>query len=323
MKKLVLIRACLCAALLIAGSAGAADYPDRPIRMIVPFGPGGGADIISRILSQRLGEALGQAIVVDNRPGGGTIIGAELAARAKPDGYTLFSGITGTMAINPSMYAKLPYDPVKDFTPIAMVAVGANVLVVHPSVKANNVQELIDLAKANPGKLNFGSSGIGGAPHLAGELLKSRADIDIEHVPYKGSAQAMVDLVSGHVQIMITGLGAVIPQIKSNSLRPLAVASLNRSKALPDLPAISETLPGFNASTWFAVFAPAGTPPDVVDKLSAAIIKIMNRKDVSDELVAQGYEPWVMGPKELGAFVVEERTKWAKVIKDAHIPMAE
>jgi tripartite-type tricarboxylate transporter receptor subunit TctC len=322
MKAILLAWACACAIMGAAGTARA-DYPDHPIRMVVPFGPGGGADLISRILSQRLGAALNQAVIIDNRPGGGTIIGAEIAARAKPDGYTLFSGITGTMAINPSMYKHLPYDPVKDFTPVAMIAVGSNVLVVNPSLPVHNLDELIAYARKQPGKLNFGSSGIGGAPHLAGELLKARAGIDITHVPYKGSSQAMVDLVSGHVQIMFTGLGAVIPQIKNNALRPIAVASAERSKAIPDLPAISETLPGFNASTWFGVFAPAGTPADVVDKLSKSIIEIMQRKDVGEELLAQGYEPWVMGPKKLGPFVVEERDKWAKVIRDAGIPAAD
>jgi tripartite-type tricarboxylate transporter receptor subunit TctC len=322
MRTALLAWALACAIVGPASTARAA-YPDHPIRMIVPFGPAGGADIVSRILSQRLGAALGQAVIVDNRPGGGTIIGAEMAAHAKPDGYTLFSGITGTMAINPSMYKHLPYDPGKDFTPIAMIAVGSNVLVVNPTLPVHNVTELIAYAKAHPGKLNFGSSGIGGAPHLAGELLKSRAGIDIMHVPYKGSAQAMVDLVSGHVQIMFTGLGAVIPQIKNDTLRPIAVASAERSNAIPELPAISETLPGFNASTWFGVFAPAGTPRDVVDKLSKAIIEIMQRKDVAKELLAQGYEPWVMGPQQLGSFVVEEREKWAKVIEDAHIPSAD
>ncbi|ARP81916.1 hypothetical protein CAL12_14560 [Bordetella genomosp. 8] len=322
MRTALLAWAFACATFGAVPAAGAA-YPDHAIRMIVPFGPGGGADIVSRIISQRLGAMLGQAVIVDNRPGGGTIIGAEMAAHAKPDGYTLFSGITGTMAINPSMYKRLPYDPVKDFTPIAMVAVGSNVLVVNPALPVHSVAELIAYAKANPGKLNFGSSGIGGAPHLAGELLKSRAGIDIVHVPYKGSAQAMVDLVSGHVQIMFTGLGAVIPQIKNNTLRPIAVASAERSKAIPELPAISETLPGFNASTWFGVFAPAGTPPDVVDTLSKDIVEIMQRPDVGKELLEQGYEPWVMGPRQLGDFVIEERGKWAKVIKDARIPAAD
>jgi tripartite-type tricarboxylate transporter receptor subunit TctC len=321
MKTILLAWACACA--LLGAGAARADYPDHAIRLIVPFSPGGGADIVMRILSQRLGAALGQAIIVDNRPGGGTIIGAELAARSKPDGYTLFCGITGTMAINPSMYRHLPYDPVKDFAPVAMVAVGSNVLVVHPSLPVHSVSELITYAKAHPGQLNFGSSGIGGAPHLAGELLKSRAGINIVHVPYKGSTQAMVDLVAGHVQLMFTGLGAVIPQIKNQTLRPIAVASAERSKALPDLPAISETLPGFNASTWFGVFAPAGTPPEAIDKLSQAIVAIMQRKDVADELLAQGYEPWVMGPAKLGPFVVEERDKWAKVIQDAKIPVAD
>jgi tripartite-type tricarboxylate transporter receptor subunit TctC len=322
MKKITLMLAAACMAFGAYGSADAAAYPDHPIRFIVPFAPGGGSDIVSRIISAPLGKMLGQSIIIDNRPGGGTIIGAQLAARAQPDGYTIFSGITGTMAINPTIYPDLPYDPIKSFAPIAMVAIGSNVLVVNASLPVKTLPELIALAKSEPGKLDFGSSGVGGAPHLAGELLKSIAGINMVHVPYKGAAQAMVDLVSGNVQLMFGGLGAVMPQIKSGTLRPIAVASLNRSKAMPDLPAISETLPGFNAATWFAIFAPAGTPPEIVKKLSDDLATIMARKDIADELLAQGYEPFVMGPKELGTFVGTEGVKWAKVIKDAHIKIA-
>jgi tripartite-type tricarboxylate transporter receptor subunit TctC len=323
MKKMIPMLAAACMALAAYTSAGAAGYPDHPIRFIVPFAPGGGSDIVSRIISAPLGQMLGQSIIIDNRPGGGTIIGAQLAARAQPDGYTLFSGITGTMAINPTIYPDLPYDPIKSFAPVAMVAIGSNVLVVNASLPVKTLPELIALAKSEPGKLDFGSSGVGGAPHLAGELLKSIAGINMVHVPYKGAAQAMVDLVSGNVQLMFGGLGAVMPQIKSGTLRPIAVASLNRSKAMPDLPAISETLPGFNAATWFAIFAPAGTPPEIVKKLSDDLATIMARKDIADELLAQGYEPFVMGPAELGTFVRTEGVKWARVIKDAHIKITQ
>jgi tripartite-type tricarboxylate transporter receptor subunit TctC len=299
--------------------AFAQPYPNHPVRLIVPYAPGGGSDTTSRIMAKPLAELFGQQIVIDNRPGAGTIIGAELAAKSPPDGYTLFSGITGTMAINPSIYAKLPYDPVRDFAPIAMIATGPNVLVVHPSVPAKNVNELIALAKKNPGQLTYASSGTGGAPHLAGELFKYMAGIDMVHVPYKGAAPATLDVLSGNVQVMFGGLAPVVPQVKAGKLRALAVAGAKRSQALPDVPSLAETLKGYDGSTWFAIFAPAGTPNDIINKVSADLATVMSRKDVSDQLLVQGYEPWIMGPKELGPFVSQEIAKWAKVIKAAGI----
>ena len=296
-----------------------AIYPDHSIRFIVPYGPGGGSDSTSRIVAKPLGEVLGQQIVIDNRPGAGTIIGAELAAKSPPDGYTIFSGITGTMAINPSIYAKLPYDPVKDFAPISMVAVGPNVLAVHPSVPAKNVKELIVLAKSHPGQLSYASSGVGGAPHLAGELFKYMAGVDMLHVPYKGAAPATIDLIAGNVQVMFAGLAPAVPQIKAGKIRALAVAGTKRSLVLPDAPSLAETLKGYDGSTWFAIFAPAGTPNDIIDRHASELARIMARKDVIDQLLQQGYEPWVMGPKELGAYVKEQIAKWAKVIKVAGI----
>lgn len=319
LKTMILTLWCAAAAVTAVSSANAQSYPNRPVRLIVPYAPGGGSDTTSRIMSQRLAEVLGQQIVIDNRPGAGTIIGAELAAKSPPDGYTLFSGITGTMAINPSIYAKLPYDPVKDFAPIAMIAIGPNVLVVHPSVPAKNVSELIALAKANPGKLTYASSGTGGAPHLAGELFKYMAGIDMVHVPYKGAAPATLDLMAGNVQVMFAGLAPVVPQVKAGKLRPLAVAGAKRSQALPDVPSLSETLKGYDGSTWFAIFAPAGTPDAIINKLSGDMAKIMSRKDVAEQLMLQGYEPWIMGPKQLGPFVSQEIAKWAKVIRTAGI----
>ena len=290
------------------------------MRLIVPFAPGGGTDIIGRALAPHLGQALGQQVIVDNRPGAGTIIGAELAARSPPDGYTIFMGINGTMAINPSMYRKLPYDPVKDFAPIAMLGVGPNVLVVHPSLPARNVKELIAIARSHPGKLSYASSGTGGAPHLAGELLKSMAKIDMAHIPYKGAGPASVDLVAGHVQVMFAGLGAAIPHIKSGRLRGLAVASTTRSASIPELPTIAATLPGFEASTWFGLFAPANTPRDIIARLNAEVVKVLARKDVQQQLLAQGYEAGTSTPEQLAATLKQDLPRWAQVIRGAGIP---
>lgn len=310
---------CLVAALL--PTLGAAQtFPARPVRTIVPFAPGGGADIVARAILPRLGESLGQPFVIDNRPGGGTLIGAELAARAAPDGYTLFIGITGTMAINPSIYRKLPYDPVRDFAPITMLANGPNVLVVHPSLPARSVKELIALARSRPGQLAYGSSGIGGAPHLAGELFKSMARVDMIHVPYKGAAPATTDLLAGHIQIMFAGMGAALPHIQAGKLRALAVASETRSPALPDAPTIGEFLKGFAAATWFGLFAPAGTPKEVITLLHREIGRATAREDVRKQLLSLGYEPATSTPDQLGQYVKDEIAKWAGVIKAAGIP---
>lgn len=308
------------AAALLPSLAIAQNYPLRPVRTIVPFAPGGGADIVARGILPRLGESMGQQFVIDNRPGGGTLIGAELAARSAPDGYTLFVGITGTMAINPSIYRKLPYDPVRDFAPITMMANGPNVLVVHPSLPARSVKELIALARSRPGQMSYGSSGIGGAPHLAGELFKSMARIDMIHVPYKGAAPATTDLLAGHIQIMFAGMGAALPHIQAGKLRALAVASDARSPALPDAPTIGEFLKGFAAATWFGLFAPAGTPKEVVTLLHREIVRATTREDVRRQLLSLGYEPATLTPDQLGQYVKDEIAKWAGVIKAAAIP---
>jgi tripartite-type tricarboxylate transporter receptor subunit TctC len=311
---------CIITALLCCSSADAdSTFPDRQIRVVVPYETGGGADLVPRIAFRYLSTMLNVPIIIDNRPGAGGIIGTQVVMKAAPDGYTLLDGITGAMAINPSIYPKLPYDPVKDFAPVAMLAIGQNVLVVNPSLPVKNVRELINYAKAHPGKLNFGSSGTGGAPHMAGELLKSMASIDMVHVPYKGAAAALVDLMSGNVQLTFGGLGSTIPQIKAGKVRALAVAGSRRSPAMPDLPTIGETLKGYEAATWFGIFAPAGTPKNVVDKLSNDLAMVMARPDVVQQLLVAGYEPYVMNAEELGPFVAAERSKWAKVIKDAHI----
>ncbi len=315
------IRPLLCvAAALLPSLALAQNYPLRPVRTIVPFAPGGGADIVARGILPRLGESMGQQFVIDNRPGGGTLIGAELAARAAPDGYTLFIGITGTMAINPSIYRKMPYDPVRDFAPITMLANGPNVLVVHPSLPARSVKELIALARSRPGQMSYGSSGIGGAPHLAGELFKSMARVDMIHVPYKGAAPATTDLLAGHIQIMFAGMGAALPHIQAGKLRALAVAGEARSPALPDAPTIGEFLKGFAAATWFGLFAPAGTPKEVVTLLHREIVRATTREDVRRQLLSLGYEPATLTPDQLGQYVKDEIAKWAGVIKAAAIP---
>jgi tripartite-type tricarboxylate transporter receptor subunit TctC len=306
--------------LVMSVPAYSQPYPARPVRLIVPFAPGGGTDIIARVMSPHLSELLGKQVVIENRPGAGTIIGAELAAKARPDGYTLFMGITGTMAINPSIYDKLPYDPVRDFAPIILMAVGPNVLVVDPSLPVKSVTELIAYAKAHPGKLSYASSGTGGAPHLAGELFKSMAGADMVHISYKGAAPATTAVMTGEVKVMFAGMGAALPFIKAGKLRALGVAGSKRSVAMPDLPMIGEYLKGYEASTWFGMFAPAGTPNQIITKLNADVLKVMSRSDVEGQLFSQGYETLTSTPEELGTYVKTEIAKWSKVIRDANIP---
>jgi tripartite-type tricarboxylate transporter receptor subunit TctC len=293
----------------------AQTYPNRPIKLIVPFAPGGGSDIIARIIAPRLGDAVGQQVVIDNKPGAGTIIGAEIAAKAAPDGYTLFVGITGTLAINPSLYQKLPYDPLRDFSPIILVATGPNILVVHPSLPVKTVRELIALAKSKPGKLSYASAGTGGAPHLAGELFKSTAGVDIVHVPYRGAAPATMDLVAGQVEIMFAGMGAALPFIKAGRLKALAVAGAKRSPVMPELPTIGESLSGFEASTWFGILSSAGTAKDIVQRLNAEIARVVKREDAKAQLLSQGYEPLTSTPEEFASYIKTELAKWSKVVR--------
>ena len=267
-----------------------------------------------------MSERLGQQMIIDNRPGAGTIIGADIAAKAPADGYTLFLGITGTMAINPSMYRKLPYDPVRDFSPVGLVGTGPNVLVVHPALPARSIRELIAIANSHPDKLSYASAGTGGAPHLAGELFKSMAGIDMVHIPYKGAAPATVDLVAGQVQVMFAGMGAALPFIKAGRLRALGVAGAQRSRALPEVPAIGEYLKGFEASTWFGVFVPAGTPRTIITRLSAELASIVALPEYGQQLAGQGYEPQTSTAEALGEYVKSEIAKWARVIRDANIP---
>jgi tripartite-type tricarboxylate transporter receptor subunit TctC len=309
----------------IAALAGAAPvaaqapaYPTKPIRLVVPFPPGGATDILARAVAQKLAETWGQSVVVDNRPGAGGNIGSELVARAAPDGYTLEMGTVGTHAINSSLYAKMPYDHVKDFAPVILVAAVPNVLVVNPAVPANSVQELIAYAKANPGKLNFASSGNGTSIHLSGELFKVMAGVQMTHVPYKGSAPALQDLLGGQVQLMFDNLPPSLPQIKAGKLRALGVTTAARSPALPDVPTIAESgLPGFESSSWFGVLAPAGTSLAIIAKLNAEIGRWLASPEAKEKLVAIGANGAGGTPEDFAKHIAAETAKWAKVVKES------
>jgi tripartite-type tricarboxylate transporter receptor subunit TctC len=308
--------ATLVAPLPAAAQGGA--YPTKPIRIVVPFPAGGTTDILARAVAQQLSQAWGQQVIVDNRPGAGGNIGSELVAKSAPDGYTLLMGTVGTHAINPSLYAKMPYDHVKDFAPVILVAGVPNVLVVHPSVPANTVAELIAYGKANPGKLNFASSGSGTSIHLAGELFKVQTGLQMTHVPYKGSAPAIQDLLGGQVQLMFDNLPSALPQIKAGKLRALGVTSASRAAALPDVPTIAESgLPGFEASSWFGLLAPAGTPRDVIARLDAEVAKWLATPDAKEKLLAQGAIAAGGTPDDFTRHIAAETAKWAKVVKES------
>ena len=291
-------------------------YPARPIRFVVPFPAGGPLDLVARSIGQELSRSWGQPVIVDNRPGAGGNIGADLVAKAPPDGYTILMGAVSTHAINVTLYSKLPYDPINDFAPITLVTSVPNVLVLHPSVPAHNVTELIALAKAKPGQLNFASGSTGSAGHLAGELFKTMAGVDMVHIPYKGAAPAVVDLLAGHVSLMFDNLSSALPNIRAGRVRAIAVTTLKRSPLLPALPTISESgLSGFDVSTWFGVFAPGGTAPTIVARLNAEIVRILNTAQMRERLGMLGAEPAPNKPGEFAAFIKAEIQKYAKVIK--------
>jgi tripartite-type tricarboxylate transporter receptor subunit TctC len=306
---------------VIAGAVHAADtYPSRPIRMIVAYPPGGGTDQVGRVMAEQLTVTLGQNVVVDNRGGATGNIGTELAARALPDGYTLLMGNVAPNAVNVSLFKKLPFDPVKDFSPVSLVAITPNILVAHPSIPVKTIKELIAYAKAKPGTLNFPSAGVGSSSHLAGELLKSLAGISMVHVPFKGGGPALVAVIAGEVQIMFATMPAAMPHVKSGKVKPVAVTTAKRSKAMPDLPTIAESgVKGYDASTWYGLLAPARTPPAVVTRLHGDTVKIL-AGPTRQRLEAQGFEPDGGTPAEFANYIKSEITKWAKVIKDAGIP---
>ena len=311
---------------LLAGLAAAAlplgalaqNFPTKPITIIVPFSAGGTTDILARIVGQGLHTELGQPFVVDNRAGAGGNIGASLAAKAPADGYTLFMGTVGTHAINQSLYKKMPFDPVKDFAPLSRVATVPNLLVAHASQPYKTVKELIAYAKAHPGEVNFGSSGSGSSIHLSGELFKSMAKVDMVHVPYKGSAPAMTDLLGGQIAIMFDNMPSAIQHVRSGKLRPIAVTTAKRSPELPDIPTIAEAgVPGYEAMSWFGLFAPAATPKPVLDRLNAALVKVLNQPDVKKKIAEQGGDVVAETPEQFAAFIKAETAKWGKVVKDS------
>jgi tripartite-type tricarboxylate transporter receptor subunit TctC len=313
---LALVLTGLGSALPIGVSAQA--YPNHPIRLVVPFPAGGTTDILARAIAQKLSESLGQPFVVDNRPGAGGNIGADIVAKSAPDGYTLLMGTVGTQAINVSLYAKMPYDAAKDFAPVVLVAGVPNVLVVNPSVPVKTVQELLKLAKDKPGSINFASSGNGTSIHLSGELFKTMTGAQIAHVPYKGSAPALTDLLGGQVQIMFDNLPSAMPHIKAGKLRAVAVTSAKRAPALPELPTIAESgVPGFEASSWFGILAPAGTPREIVTRINAEANKALQSADMKEKLLAQGAEAVGNTPEYFGDYIKAETVKWAKVVKES------
>lgn len=301
---------------LAAVLAHSQAWPSKPIRYIVPFAPGGTTDILARTVGDKLAIALGQPVVIENKPGAGGGVGAEITAKSTPDGYTIMGGTISTHAINASLYKSLPYDPVRDFAPIVLIARVPNMLVVHPDVPAKDVAELVALLRANPGKYTFASAGNGTSQHLSGELFKSMAGAEMQHVPYKGSPPALQDVMGGQVSMTFDNITTAWPLAKGGKLRALAVTTAKRSAIAPDVPTLAEAgLPGFEVGSWQGVFAPAGTPPDIVRRLNAEIVKILNTQEVRDKLAALGAEVVGNTPEEFATMVKAEVGKWADVVK--------
>jgi len=317
----------LLAALFLVTLAGtlpacAQEYPRKAIRLIVPFAPGGGNDTVARAIAQSAGASLGQPVVVDNRPGAGGMLGAELAARSPPDGYTLFLGGVGSHAINPNLHAKLPYDPVKDFAPITLIASAPSVLVVNPSLPARTLAEFTALAKASPGRINYASNGNGSSAQLAAVLYESMAGVQMVHVPYKGLAPALVDLLAGEVQAMFSSVVAIVPNIKAGRLRALAVTGKRRAALLPEVPTLDESgVPGYEAGSWYGILAPAGTPQAIVAKLHEAILRTLAQPEVRGRLVSEGAEVIGSTPEAFAAHITAELARMGKLIRDAGIRM--
>jgi tripartite-type tricarboxylate transporter receptor subunit TctC len=313
----ILLSALIC---LLAGSAQAqSNYPARPVRIVVPSPPGGGTDIIARVLAQYFSTAMGQQFFVENRPGAGNMIGIESVARAAPDGYTLLF-VPSTLALNSVMYKKVSYDPVRDFAPITLAAAANNVLVVNPAIPATTVVEFITLAKHKPGQLTYGTPGIGTSPHMSMELFKSLAGVDLRHIPYRGTAPAMTDVISGQISAMFSNALTAKPQIESGAIRALGVSGRKRSQALPDIPPIAEAgVPSYEATQWYGLVAPAGTPPDVIARLHAEATQALKTQDMKDKLAGDGAEPVGTKPAEFAAHIKNELAKWTDVARTAKI----
>jgi len=310
---------CVTAAALGA-AAPASSFPTRTIRIIVPFAPGGPNDILARLAAQRLSEAWSQQVIVDNRPGGGTVIGTELAARAAPDGYTLLM-VSTSHAVNPGLQPKLPYDTLRDFAPVVQLVSSPNVLVTNPSLPVRTVAQLIALARARPDEIAYGSGGIGTATHLGGALLCLLAKVKMTHVPYKGDAPASIDLRSGQISWMFGTILPTLPHVKSGRMRAIAVSSTTRAPILPDVPAVAETVPNFEATSWYGMFVPAGTPPDIVAQLNAEIARIFNSAEMRERLAREGTESVGGTPEQFAEFFRTSMVKWARVIKEANIKL--
>ena len=310
---------CRCAALavlVLGGDARAQDYPIRPLRFIVPYPPGGAADIVARMVAQKLTAALGATVVIDNRAGAGGNLGTDLAAKAAPDGYTLLMGNVGPIAINPGLFRKLPYDPLRDFAPVSLLAVYPNVLVINPSLPVKSVTDLIGYARVRPGQLAFASAGNGSSTHLAAELFKSMAGIEMMHVPYKGGSQAVVDVIGGQVQMYFSSVLGALPHVKSGKLRALAVTGSRRSRAAPQLPTIAECgFPGYEANNWLGLLVPAGTPNPVITRLDQEIVKAFAQPEFHEKISVQGGDAETGSPAQFAAYIRAEIKKWAQVIK--------
>lgn len=298
----------------VCGIAAAQSYPAKTVRMIVGYPPGGPTDLLARIVSQKLSESWGQQVIVDNRPGASGMIGAELTVRAAPDGYTLLM-VPVTYAVTPSLYPKMSYDAAKDLAPVAQVAAAPFILVVHPTLPVKTVKDLISLARSRPGQLNYASASTGGMPHLAGELFNTMTGVRMVHIPYKGAAPATTDLLAGQVSLMFNNMLSAMPQVKSGRLRAIAVTSTKRSAAAPELPAIAETVPGYEASGWYAALAPAATPRELIAKINNDMNRIMKMPDVAQRLAGDGVEAVGTTPEQFGIYLRQEIVKWGKVVK--------
>lgn len=306
----------LCLATAMTVPAMASDYPDKPVRVVVPFPPGGTTDVLARIVATGLSERMGQQFVVDNRPGASGVIGTSMVAKAEPDGYTLVFATINTHGINASLFPNLPYDPIKDFAPVTVVANTPNVLMVHPSVPAKNLPELIALAKAEPAKLNFGSTSLGGSPHMSGELFKMMAKVNIVHVPYKGGGPMLTDLIGGHIQMAFDNLPSSMGHIRSGEVRAIAVTTTERVPSVPDVPTMRESgLPDYEVAAWFGMLAPAGTPPEIVNRLQKTISEILQSPEGVKRLADLGAEPVGNTPAEFSKVIAYEVTRWREVVE--------
>ena len=308
----------MAAAFAVSAHAADANYPSRPVRFVMPYPVGGTIDMSGRLLAQQLGDKIGQQVVVDNRTGAGGTLGTELGAKAPPDGYTIVMGGTGTLAISPALGRPLGYHPLNDFVPITLIATTPYVLVAHPSVPARTVRELIELARSQPGRLNYASGGSGSAPHLIGEMFRTRAGLDVLHVPYKGSTPAKIDLVAGRVQLFFTGIPPVASEIRNGTLRALGVTTAKRTQTLPDVPTIAESgVRGFDVSPWFGVLAPAKTPPAIVDRLNGLMVGVLRNPQLRERLSREGVDVVAGSSKEFQAFIRTEMAQWARAVKES------